>query len=846
MSSSSRRLTIATAIATMLAGTSLYPLFSGTAWFWAGLGATITVAGVATLTRLRRLPVVVCLAATVLGLALYLNLVFEAGHSFGHVLPTPRSLELLGRLARSGMSDAGRYAPPAPELPGIVLLASGGIGIVALLTDLVAVRLRSVALAGVPLLLLITEPFAISASRSWLGTVIAFCLGTAGYLGMLSAESTQRIREWEQPRPGAYDGPDTSALTAAGRRVGIASVVFALFLPVLVPGLHVTRLIGGQPGIGGGSGGGTAGGTGLPSPEQVVASQLQESRAEPVLTYKALNGGATVPQYLQLYVLDGVTAAGWQAAGSQGTVSLLSSRGVMPAAPGLDYEQGNQSVVQVNGESRDVPLVPGATTVATAYTVSQGVSLAPPAVVKASAVLPVPYPATQVAALGADWQATRTDLTVYSPVPVGVSYAYDVFSANLQPSAAELTAAAQPPAAIANAYLSLPASYAGSGYLKGLAHQITAGQSTEFGQAEALQSWLGDSGKFSYSLKAPTITDAAQLTTFLNQTKKGYCQQFAVAMADLARLLGIPSRVVVGYTSGVKHGDTWEITTADAHEWPELYFSGYGWLRFEPTPTGSDGQGSATVPSYASQQAGAAPGRGGATLPILPAPSGGTNASPRVPAGIRHASGGSVSQSTTPARKQAPRTSPWGIAGLVVAGLLVLALIAPGAARLAIRRRRWRRAARGGDAELAHVAWRELQDDLVNYRAGYSPSETPRALGRRVATRVKAAAGMSGQRGADEAAVGLGVAALERITLAEEQARYAVQAASGERLRQDSAEFRRALAATRTRQTRWRARMLPLSVLAPTASGVSQAADAFGNIRLPQPRRRRGRAAPRG
>jgi transglutaminase-like putative cysteine protease len=839
---SSRRLTITTAVATVLAGTSLYPLFSGSAWFWGGLGATITVAGVATLTRLRRLPVVVCLAATVLGLTLYLNLVFEAGHSLGHVLPTPRSLELLGRLARSGVSEAGRYAPPAPELPGIVLLGTGGIGIVALLTDLIAVRLRSVALAGIPLLLLITEPFAVSASRSWVGTVVAFCLGTAGYLGMLSAESTQRIREWEQPRPGLHDGPDTSALTAAGRRVGIASVVVALCLPALVPGLHVTRLVGGQPGIGGNGSGGGVGGAGLPSPEQVVAQQLQESKAEPVLTYKALDGGATVAQYLQLYVLDEVTDAGWQSA-SQDTVSLLGSQGVMPAAPGVAYEQGSKHVVKVGGQDRQVPLVPDAASVATAVTVSPGVSLAPPAVVRAAAVLPVPYPATQVVALGNDWQATRTDLTVYSPVPVGASYGYDVFSADLQPSVADLNAVAPPPDAITNAYLSLPASYEASGYLKGLAHQITAGETTEFGEAEALQSYLGDSGKFSYTLKAPTITDAAQLTTFLNQSKKGYCQQFAVAMADLARILGIPSRVVVGYTSGAEQrGGSWMVTTADAHEWPELYFSGYGWLRFEPTPTGSDGQGSATVPSYANEQTGGSQGKGGSTLPVLPTASSSGHPSTNVPAGIRRAGGGSVSQSTTSTGKQATRSSAWGIGGLVLAGLLVFGLIAPSAARMAIRRRRWGRAARGGDTELAHVAWRELQDDLVNFRAGYSPSETPRALGARVGARVRAGAGMNGQRGADEASVGLGVAALERITLAEEQARYAARPASGGRLRQDSAEFRRALAATRTRRTRWRARVLPLSVLAPTASGVSQAADAVGNIRLPRPRRRHGRA----
>ena len=94
------------------------------------------------------------------------------------------------------------------------------------------------------------------------------------------------------------------------------------------------------------------------------------------------------------------------------------------------------------------------------------------------------------------------------------------------------------------------------------------------------------------------------LTDFLFHTKTGYCQQFAFAMAGLARLLGIPSRIAVGYTAGSRRANgTWKVTTADAHAWPELYFAGLGWIRFEPTPGGPTGQGTATVPNY-----GASPG----------------------------------------------------------------------------------------------------------------------------------------------------------------------------------------------------------------------------------------------
>src|SRR5258708_13105592 len=71
-------------------------------------------------------------------------------------------------------------------------------------------------------------------------------------------------------------------------------------------------------------------------------------------------------------------------------------------------------------------------------------------------------------------------------------------------------------------------------------------------------------------------------------------------MGALAREVGIPSRIAVGYTAGTReaHG-VWKVTTADAHAWPELYIRDVGWLRFEPTPGGTAGQGTAIEPNYA-------------------------------------------------------------------------------------------------------------------------------------------------------------------------------------------------------------------------------------------------------
>src|SRR5580693_3019548 len=287
-------MTLTVAFACALSSTVLYPLFSSSEWFYVGLGAIIIVAAAGALSRLRVLPVVVCLAISVAGLLLYLNLVFEVRHSWLLVIPTPGSLSRLWDLAGTGMTDASRYASPAPELPGLVLLAAGGIGIAAVLTDLIAVRLRSTALAGLPLLVLFTVPVTMNAQHEGFGTAVVFCLGTVGYLAMLSADGRERIRLWgrlvslwrsgslydapgrhetadgagyaEAPANGAGSrrreaepdaGPDTRAMAAAGRRIGLASIVLALCVPLILPGLHASKLFSTGPGIGGAGGNGS-------------------------------------------------------------------------------------------------------------------------------------------------------------------------------------------------------------------------------------------------------------------------------------------------------------------------------------------------------------------------------------------------------------------------------------------------------------------------------------------------------------------------------------------------------------------------------------------------------------
>ncbi len=344
----------------------------------------------------------------------------------------------------------------------------------------------------------------------------------------------------------------------------------------------------------------------------------------------------------------------------------------------------------------------------------------------------------------------------------------------------------------------------------------------------ALQNWLSD-GTFKYTLKAPTVLDANGLSRFLKVTKSGYCQQFSFAMAVLARLLNIPSRVAYGFTSGTYVGENeYQVTTHDAHAWPELYFKGFGWLRFEPTPTGATGQGTAYAPAYT--DASGSPLSPGSSQSQPTSPTGSSSGSSASQAQLRHHLSESLGDEGAPNLGGVGDTTgvttsgganPWEVFGLVVAGLLVLGLVAPWAARLVIRRRRWhlsRRLDRAdqADAEWAHAAWRELRDDLVDYGAGCQPSESPRAVAARA--------------GADLALAEPALAALGRIAMAEERARYAARPTDGSGLRHDSVTVRRAIAVAVPRPIRWRGRLLPASVIGPALNATAQAADIFGRL----------------
>ena len=125
--------------------------------------------------------------------------------------------------------------------------------------------------------------------------------------------------------------------------------------------------------------------------------------------------------------------------------------------------------------------------------------------------------------------------------------------------------------------------------------RIAGNAKNPYAAAVAIEAWLRSSGGFTYDETPPRV-QGPPLVQFVTKTKRGYCQHFAGAMALMLRYLGIPARVAAGFTSGSydEEAGTWSVNDRDAHTWVEVWFTGYGWLPFDPTP----GRGNAGRPLH--------------------------------------------------------------------------------------------------------------------------------------------------------------------------------------------------------------------------------------------------------
>lgn len=278
-----------------------------------------------------------------------------------------------------------------------------------------------------------------------------------------------------------------------------------------------------------------------------------------------------------------------------------------------------------------------------------------------------------------------------------------------------------------------------AGDIRDLAVELTREADTPYESAMALQSYLRSAANFTYDTRvAPARTDDA-VWDFL-ESRQGYCVQFATAMTVMARSIGIPARVGVGFLPGSSDDGTYVITGQQSHAWPELYFEGHGWVRFEPTPAIQTGAPPPWSDPLLNAGGGARPTQ--EALPTAqpgPAATGQATAAPRT---------GSATQDDT-----------WVPVAVTVAVVLALAALV---VTLITRRR-----ARVLADLTPEQAWARLRRSLGRFGIRWSAATTPRSAVASVQRQVSA---LAGQPLGDDA-----LAALHELAHALELSRYAPQ-----------------------------------------------------------------------
>ncbi|HYK33346.1 MAG TPA: DUF3488 and transglutaminase-like domain-containing protein [Streptosporangiaceae bacterium] len=816
------RLTIAAAIAVILASTSEWVLINGGGWLAASIGAVIIVALAGTLTRMAptqaaigatalatvaSVPLLVdkslwlklagvivigCCAASasrarllrpvadfvtyVSALLLYLNLILSGSKSFAYLVPTAKSLHHLTALVSNGSKLAGG-SPPVQGTPGVILLAAGSIGLAAIVVDVIAVRLRKPAIAGLPLLVIYMAPIATVAKTGGPAGIITFLLAAVGYLGLLASDGRHRLRGWgrivtvwhyagEDERLG---GADIRGLAATGRKIGFAAICAAIVAPLLLPSLNLHRLFGNH------GGGNSVVGTALPDPVDQMHALLNEANNAPVLTYRSTSKAG---EYLQVYVLNYNSAHGnWT---------------LVPPTPSVTL--GQRALLAPQGLAPTTQYTTAVTTIKLDHITGSSDGYNFPVF-----FLPVPYFPTALNLTGS-WSESTNSLMIYSGSAHHSGAQYTATSGQPVLSKALEALPESVPKAISKEYLGYKSS--ATKQLTTIAREITRKATTPFEKAQALEDFF-QSGKFKYTLHANLPNTGQGVYDFLTKDRQGFCEQFAFAMAVLARLVGIPSRIAIGYTGGrQRSGGTWHVTTSDAHSWPELYFPQIGWLRFEPTPGGPGGQGTASQPSYGTSSSS---GSGGTIPPTQKTP---TNPYIGVGKAGTHLKVPPLDIGTNvPIRTPKPH-SPAPI-GQILLGLLALLIVAsavPGTTRIVTRRRRWRAAA--DDTALATAAWQEVCADLEDFGLSRRLSDSPRATAKRVSV----------DANIDDAAK----QAISRIATVVERCKYAPVPASAHGIRADVTQVRRSLARSSSTMKRLRARLFPASVVGPMFDSMQE------------------------
>jgi transglutaminase-like putative cysteine protease len=643
------------------------------------LAAAVAAAALAVAFERRGLLLSTVASATGLAIAVGL-IVFPETTWYG--IPTADTLRAALDAAAMVGEQARIQAAPAEPIGPLLLAAVVSLWAAVFSAHALAFRAGSPLLGLVPPVALVA--FADTVLEEFVKPLYGVAFLAAALL-VVFADGLARVQGWGPVWSSARRGVANSAGRGA-RRLGFAALGAALLAPIFVPGFGSQALVD----------------LGTPAEDRVaidpfVSVEHSLTQRTPV---EVLRVTASRPSYLRLVALPDFDGVLWKPGAEEGAVL-----GPGDPVPGV-----------ISGELADPVTIDVTADLAQRW-------------------LPTPYPMTSIDVGGRTVRFVASTGTTFVDAPLEQGDRYSVTASLVQPTGDELRDASVSVPLENGRYLRLPEDSAEIEEITALARRWTADARTVFDRALAIQDRFQDPSEFAYTVDTSLRAGTRSILEFLTDSKAGFCQQFSTAMAVMLRSIGIQSRVVVGYATGTPTRTTgqYSIMTDRAHSWVEVYFPGWGWMPFEPTPrrvnptvVGYDppadacpGPGCVDTGTETGDETGSQTGPGGSQRDRIERDPRIGSAPPQLPSGTQAA----------PLRDDPPIGARTALLIAAIVGAVFLLVVPPARA---LRRRMRLRGAAAEPRRLILVTYEQFTERAAGLGLGRGPGETLEEYRRKV------------------------------------------------------------------------------------------------------------------
>jgi transglutaminase-like putative cysteine protease len=510
-------------------------VFAGHGSTWRLMAVALASAGVAGVVERRNLLLATLVSAA--ALAVVIGLFVFPGTTW-HGLPTLETLRHALDASHLVGEQARLQVAPSPPLKPLMLASI--VAMWAAIFSCYALAFR----AGSPLLALLPPIAMLAFADTVLEEFVKLEYGVtflAAALAIVFADALRRVQGWGPVWTGPGSRSRLSATASRGaRRVAVAALGTAMIVPFLVPGFGSKAIFDIS----------STNASDRIRIDPLVSIKASLTRKDPIEVFQVTSEAPSYWRMLSLTAFDGDT---WR--------PDLTDQG-QPIASDTILSAGTE----------------GTEPMEQAFTVSSDLGFP---------WLPVAYPPQRidVADSSVRYNSSTGTATLDGELDAGAKY--HVTSVRVQPTPAQLAGVTFPPPAqnvLSTSLGDVPPDVAAG--IQAIAERWTEGAANDYERVLAIQNHLSDEAEFTYDKSVPPRDDSYTLLEFLTTTRRGFCQQFASAMAVMLRTLGFPSRIAIGYTPGQPDPDShaYHVTTSELHSWVEVLFPTYGWLAFEPTP----------------------------------------------------------------------------------------------------------------------------------------------------------------------------------------------------------------------------------------------------------------------